>query len=146
METKEFLSRLDHQRISSAIAEAERRSSGEIRVFVQRGDIKGEALVAAERRFVELGMTKTAQRNAILIFVAPQPQKFAVVGDEGVHRKCGPDYWQQLVEGMRAHFKRAEFTDAIVEAIESAGALLARYFPCATGDCNELPDAPVEEG
>ena len=144
MRTREFLSRLDHQRIVTAIAAAETNTSGEIRLFIQRGNIAGEPLAFAEKKFLELGMEKTAERNAILIFVAPRSQKFAVVGDEGVHRKCGVEFWQQMVEAMRGHFQREEFTDALVEAIESAGQLLARNFPRRHDDRNELPDAPVE--
>jgi uncharacterized membrane protein len=145
MKTKDFLERLNHERISSAIAAAEATSSGEIRVFIDRGELAGDPLETAEKKFVELGMTKTAERNAILIFVAPEAQKFAVVGDEGVHQKCGVEFWQQMVQTMRAHFRREEFSDALVEAIESAGQLLARYFPRRHDDRNELPDAPVEE-
>lgn len=145
MKTKEFLERLDHQRISGAISAAEKTTSGEIRVFIDRGTLASDPLIAAEKKFLELGMQKTSERNAILIFVAPEAQKFAVVGDEGVHQKCGVEFWQQLVDAMRAHFKREEFTDALVEAIESAGQLLARYFPRQHDDRNELPDHPVEE-
>ena len=145
MKTQEFLKRLDHERISGAIAAAEKTTSGEIRVFIDCGALAGEPLAAAEKKFIELGMQKTAERNAILIFVAPEAQKFAVVGDEGVHQKCGVEFWQQLVDAMRAHFKREEFTDALVEAIESAGQLLAQYFPRKHDDRNELPDHPVEE-
>ena len=145
MKTKEFINRLNHDRISTAIAAAEKTTSGEIRVFIDRGVLDGDPVESAQKKFLELGMQKTAERNAILIFVAPEAQKFAVLGDEGVHQQCGADYWQQLVETMRAHFKREEFTDALVEAIESAGQLLARYFPRRHDDRNELPDAPVEE-
>ena len=144
MRTEDFLSRLDNDRISGAIAAAERTTSGEIRVFIERGNITNDPLRTAEEKFVELGMQKTAERNAILIFVAPVAQKFAVVGDEGVHAKCGAEFWQRLVDTMRAHFKREEFTDALVEAIESAGQLLAQYFPRRHDDKNELPDQPVE--
>lgn len=143
MRSKEFLNRLDHKRISSAIAAAEATTSGEIRVFIQRGEI-AEPLITAEKKFLQLGMHKTAARNAILIFVAPRARKFAVVGDEGVHQKCGTEFWERLVEAMRAHFKREEFTDALTEAIGSAGRLLAQHFPRRKDDRNELPDAPVE--
>ena len=145
MRTKEFLSHLEHGRISAAIASAEAKSSGEIRVFIQRGEVPGDALPVAEKKFIDLGMHRTAERNAILIFVAPRAQKFAVVGDEGVHKKCGVEFWQRLVDAMRAHFQREEFTEALVEAIESAGELLAQYFPPQDDDRNELPDAPVEQ-
>jgi uncharacterized membrane protein len=144
MRTKTFLSRLDHERIVAVIKAAEAKSSGEIRVFIQRGDLEGDPVIAAQKKFHELGMDATKQRNGILIFVLPRAQKFAVIGDEGVHQKCGPDFWQRLVESMREHFKREEFTDALVEAIETAGQLLAQHFPRQGGDRNELSDQVVE--
>ena len=144
MRTKEFLNRLDHARIGQAIKAVEAKTSGEIRVYVQRGELDGEALEHAQKKFREFGMEKTRERNAVLIFVAPRAQKFAVVGDEGVHQKCGPEFWQGLIEAMRAHFQREEFTDALVEAIDEAGKLLAHHFPRSAQDQNELPDNVLE--
>lgn len=144
MRTKEFMAQLDDKRIVAAIRGAEARTSGEIRVFVQRGEMKEEALASAEKKFLELGMEKTAARNGVLIFVAPRAQKFAVVGDEGVHKRCGEEFWERLIETMRAHFQRAAFTDALVEAIESAGELLGEHFPRSGDDKNELPDGVIE--
>ena len=144
MRPRDFLNRLNHQRITSAIAAAEATTSGEIRVFIDRTDVREDVLTFAEKKFLELGMDKTAERNAILILVAPRSQKFAVVGDEAVHSKCGSEFWQKMVADMREHFRQEEFTDAIVEAIERAGELLARCFPRKHDDRNELSDAPVE--
>ena len=144
MKPRDFLHRLNHQRIISAIAEAEAKTSGEIRVFIDRSTVQDDPLAFAERKFLELGMHKTAERNAILILVAPRTQKFAVVGDEGVHKQCDPEFWQKLVDDMRVHFKEEEFTDALVLAVERAGEMLGRCFPRRHDDQNELPDAPVE--
>lgn len=144
MRPRDFLHRLNHQRIISAIAAAEATTSGEIRIFIDRTNVEEDPLTFAEKKFLQLGMHKTAERNAILILVAPRSQKFAVVGDEGVHKKCGPEFWQEMVANMRTHFQQEEFTDAIVEAIERAGELLSRYFPRKHDDRNELSDAPVE--
>lgn len=145
MRTKEFLSRLDHDRIVRAINDAEAKTSGEIRVYVQRGALKQDPVEVAQRHFQKLGMHKTRERNAVLIFVAPRVQKFAVIGDEGVHQKCGQEFWQRMIDAMRAHFKKEEFTAAIVEAIEEAGNLLARHFPKESGgDPNELADTVLE--
>jgi uncharacterized membrane protein len=144
MRTKEFIGKLDHDRIVAAIGDAEGKSSGEIRVFVQRGELEGDPLVAAQKKFHQLRMDATKERNGILIFVLPRARKFAVIGDEGMHKKCGPEFWQQLVESMREHFKREEFTDALVEAIETVGQLLAQHFPKQGGDRNELSDQVVE--
>ena len=144
MGTKEFLARLDHDRIVRAIAAAEQKTSGEIRVFVQRGEII-DPMAAARAKFEKLGMTRTRERNGVLIFVAPRAQKFAVIGDEGVHAKCGEAFWQQLIESTQVHFKAENFTDAIVHAIEHTGELLAQHFPRRPNDRNQLPNA-VEEG
>ena len=144
MRTHKFLSQLDHERIVRAIKEVEAKTSGEVRVYVQRGHFDGEALPRAQKKFLELGMEKTRERNGVLIFVGPREQKFAVIGDEGVHEKCGQQFWQELVEKMRGHFQEEEFTDALVEAIESTGHLLARYFPKSSDRGNELPDNIVE--
>jgi uncharacterized membrane protein len=144
MRTHKFLRELDHDRIVGAIKAAEAKTSGQIRVFLQRGQFEEDALERAQKKFLQLGMQKTRERNAILILVAPRVQKFAVVGDEGVHQKCGEEFWKELVEKMRLHFLREEFTDALVEGIESAGELLARYFPRAGPSANELPDEIVE--
>ena len=144
MRTHNFLRQLEHDRITNAIKAAEAATSGQIRVFLQRGKFEEDALVRARQKFARLGMDKTAERNAVLIFVAPRAQKFAVVGDEGVHQKCGDQFWNDLVARMRGHFLREDFTQALVEAIESTGALLAKYFPRTGPAPNELPDEIVE--
>ncbi|MDQ6939619.1 MAG: TPM domain-containing protein [Verrucomicrobiota bacterium] len=145
MRSKEFLTRLDHDRIVAAIAAAEAKTSGEIRLYIQRGEIAGDPLTVAQRKFHELKMHKTAGRNSILIFVAPRAQKFAVVGDEAVHQKCGDEFWRRLVDEMQAHFKKENFTEALIHGIQNAGDLLARFFPRQASDKNELPNTIIEE-
>jgi uncharacterized membrane protein len=132
MRTKEFLSKLDHDRIVDAIREVESKSSGEIRVYIQRGKLTGDPLVAAQKKFHRLGVHKRSERNSILIFVAPRAHKFAVVGDKAVHEKCGDQFWQRLVDGMREHFRNEKFSHALVEGIGEAGKALAAHFPRGT--------------
>ena len=140
MRTKEFIGKLDHDRIVRAIREAETKTSGEIRVYIQRGELDGDVLPIAQQRFQRLEMDKTAQRNGVLIFVAPRGHQFAVVGDQGIHEKCGDPLWQRVVEKMRTHFRNERFTDAIVDAIHDIAGVLATHFPRKAGDVNELPD------
>jgi uncharacterized membrane protein len=145
MRTKEFLSKLEHDRVVQAIRKAESRTSGEIRVLIQRGKLNSDPLVAAQKKFHRLGMHKTRERNGVLIFVAPRVHKFAVVGDEAVHQKCGDEFWRRIVEGMRIHFQNERFSDALVEAVMEVGSVLARHFPQAVRDTNELPDDLIEQ-
>lgn len=144
MRTKEFLNRLDHGRIVTAIKEAEAKTSAQIRVYLQRGKLDGDPLGEAQANFQKLGMHKTGERNGVLIFIAPRAQKYAVVGDEGIHQKCGENYWQQVVEGMREHFKSEKFSEAIVTGISEIGAALAKHFPKTSTSSNELPDDIIE--
>ena len=142
--TDEFLGKLDQDRIVHAIRQAEEKTSGEIRVFVQRGLLKGDALPAAQKQFRNLGMQKTKERNGVLILVAPRARKFAVIGDDGVHQKCGEEYWARLIDSMREHFQNEDFTRALLEAIERTGELLTQYFPKRGGGKNELLDEIIE--
>jgi uncharacterized membrane protein len=141
MRSKEFISRLDHDRIVAAIRESEAKTSGEIRVYVQRGELKHPVLEVAQKRFLNLGMQKTHSRNGVLIFVAPRMHQFAVVGDEGIHQRCGNELWDAVVARMSAHFRAERFTDAIVDAVHDVGEVLAAHFPRQPGDRNELPDS-----
>jgi uncharacterized membrane protein len=129
MRTKEFLSKLEHDQIVQAIRDAESKTSGEIRVFVQRGKLEVDPLIAAQKRFHRLGLHKNPERNAVLIFVAPRAHKFAVIGDETIHEKCGEELWQRLVAQMRDHFRNENFSRAIVDAINETGNALAEHFP-----------------
>ena len=144
MRTREFLSKLEHDRIIQAIGDAESKTSGEIRVLVQRGKLKSDPLETAQRRFQRLGMHKTRERNAVLIFIAPRVHKLAVVGDNAIHEKCGDEFWQRVVEKMRTHFQNEQFSDALLEAVKEIGSVLARHFPRAVRDTNELPDDVIE--
>jgi uncharacterized membrane protein len=144
MRTKEFLSKLDHDRIVSAIRETESKTSGEIRVFIQRGKLSVDSLIVAQQKFQRLGMHKTRERNAVLIFVAPRAHKFAIVGDSAVHEKCGEEFWSRVVDGMRVHFQNEKFSHALTEAVNEVGKVLATHFPRTSANPNELPDEIVE--
>ena len=144
MRTREFLSKLEHDRVIQAIHEAESKTSGEIRLLIQRGKLKSDPLVAAQRKFHALGMHKTRERNAVLIFVAPRVHKFAVVGDQAIHERCGDELWQRVVERMRTHFQHEKFNDALIEAVNEIGTVLERHFPKTVSDTNELPDDVIE--
>jgi uncharacterized membrane protein len=144
MRTKEFLSKLDHDRIIEAIRGAESKTSGEIRVYIQRGKFETDPVMLAQKKFQRLGMYKTRERNAVLIFVAPRAHKFAVIGDQAIHEKCGEQFWQHVVDGMRDHFQNEKFSHALTEAINEVGEVLATHFPRTSANANELPDEIVE--
>jgi uncharacterized membrane protein len=128
MKRKHFFAKIDEKQIAAAITQAERKTSGQIRVFVSHHRCPDPMLIAC-KHFHRLGMAPSHHRNGILIFVAPESQTFALVGDAGIHDKCGDTFWQALRDEMVPEFKAERYTEGIVHAIRRAGELLATHFP-----------------
>jgi uncharacterized membrane protein len=144
MKTKEFLDALDHEAIAKAIGEAEKRTSGEIRVFVTEHEVK-DAVAAAQEQFLRLGMAKTELRNGVLLYFAPRSRAFAVIGDKAIHERCGQSLWEEVTVKMTPLLKADEFTKAIIAGVERLGMVLAKEFPWKAGDRNELPNTVVRD-
>jgi uncharacterized membrane protein len=146
MHTKSFLQALDHDRIVAAIREAEGRSRGEVRVHVASHAVE-DVEKAAAQHFEALGMTRTAERNGVLLFVAPPSRAFAVVGDTAIHERLGADFWREVAAAMEADFRAGLYTDGIVKGVARVGEGLAAHFPREAGrtDVNELPDDVTED-
>jgi len=96
----------------------------------------------AARVFDQLGMKDTAERNGVLLFVAPESQSITVLGDRDAHERCGDAFWTTVVEAVRDEFRAGRFTEGIVAGVRALGEELARHFPRRPGDAdrNELPD------
>lgn len=143
MKTKDLFTELDHDRITAAIQEAEKRTSGEIRVYVSHRKVS-DPRHAGAHQFVKLGMDKTKHRNAVLIFIAPESQNFAVLGDTAVHARCGETFWESVASAMRELFRQGKFTEGIVHGIDTAGKALAQHFPADKTDHHKVADSVVE--
>ncbi|MBN2205913.1 MAG: TPM domain-containing protein [Candidatus Aminicenantes bacterium] len=139
--TRKKLSKiLDVERVRGAIRDAERQTSGEIRVSVAPL-FWGSVRRAAERAFVRMGMTATRERNGILFFIVPSRRAFAVLGDEGIHAAVGQEFWDAMAGLLSEHFRKGAFTEGLVAAIAAAGDKLKAHFPYDPAtDRNELPD------
>src|SRR6185503_13969595 len=126
MRHKAFVEQIDDAQVVKAIADAEQKSSGEIRVFVsrQKPSTGDETLALAQTTFSRLGMTNTKYRNGVLLFFAPLTKQFAIVGDAGIHERCGNDFWKDVSAVMSQLLKEAKFTEAVVAGINQAGAAL----------------------
>ena len=119
---------VDHDRVVAAIAAAETRTSGRIRVLLARHRAP-HPIAAAQKHFRKLSIAQLPQHNGVLIFVAPRSRTFAVIGDRGVHEKCGEGFWQEMAAAMTGYFKKGDFTEGLLHGVERAGALLAEHFP-----------------
>lgn len=123
--------------IREAIANAERKTSGEIRVHIQNKS-RGNVVKAAEKVFGKLNMHKTRLRNGVLIFLAIDSRVFAIYGDKGIYEKVAPDFWNEISERMEHLFKKGNFSGGLITGVSMIGDQLSKYFPCASDDRNEL--------
>ena len=138
--TKKLLKSIDARRIEDAIRTAEKKTSGEIRVSIAPlfwGNLRRQA----DKAFVRLGMAQTHARNGVLFFIVPSRRRFVVLGDEGIHRQVGDDFWNDIAAAMSESFRRGDFTEGIVRGVLEVGEKLAAHFPPQAGrNVNELPD------
>lgn len=144
MKTKELLFQIHDDEIAQAIQALERQTSGELRVLVTGQPVE-DALTAAWQAFARLGMDRTTRRNAVLLFVAPESQKFALIHDEGYADKTDPTFWQTLADQIHDGFQSGNYTGTLVQVISQCAAHMAQFFPHQPGDINELPDSLVRE-
>jgi len=136
---RRLLSDQDESQVIAAIRAAEARTSGEIRVHVERR-CAGNAIATAGRWFRRLGMEATVERNGILFYIAVDDREFAIIGGAGIHAKVGAAFWEALRDALRDDFAKGDFAAGLRRAIGEAGLRLAEHFPRRTGDANELPD------
>lgn len=124
-----FLTAEEKARIARAIAEAESRTTGEIRVHVS-GRLRGaDPLEAAAAKFAALGLHKTRGRNGVLILISDLDHRFAIWGDAGIHGKAGAPLWEKAKETLRSHFAQRRYAEGIEACVREVGRELALHFP-----------------
>ncbi|RVT98277.1 TPM domain-containing protein [Mucilaginibacter limnophilus] len=129
----------EQQRIQKAIEAAEKNTSGEIRICIEK-KCSEEVLDRAAKYFYQLNMDKTRLRNGVLIYLATVDRKFAIIGDAGINRQVPENFWDETKNQMQEHFKHGNLVDGIVTGITMAGQQLKKFFPFIEGDSNELSD------
>jgi len=138
---KDFFSKEDNEMIVQAIRDAERQTSGEVRVFVESKCRFIDPLDRALEIFAELKMQNTEQRNAVIVYVAIKDRQLAVYGDTGIHQKTGNEYWKAAVDNMISHFNKENYAAGIANCVTMIGRALQEHFPYYKDvDKNELPD------
>jgi uncharacterized membrane protein len=135
-----FLSGEERARVLDAVKQFENRTSGEIRVHLAEHSY-GEPTLTAVRTFEKLGMTRTRDRNGVLIFVSVRDRRVAVIGDAGIHEKVQEVFWTGVVRSIERELVKGRHVEGLVKGIEMSGARLAEYFPHRADDRNELADS-----
>ncbi len=139
MNVKKFFSKDEQKKVVEAIKQAEKETSGEIRVHLE-SKCKGDALERAVKMFGKLKMHKTELRNGVIIYLAVQDRKFAIFGDKGINEVVPENFWEDVKEVMKAYFIKSEFVEGLTRGIAMIGEKLKEFFPYQQDDVNELSD------
>jgi len=135
-----FFSEKEEQKIITAIAEAEKQTSGEIRVHIESRAGKNP-IKLARKAFINLGMRDTELHNGVLFFLGLEDRKFVILGDDGINEKVPDGFWDTTRDVVLANFRKNLFVQGLIEGIQLAGEQLATYFSFQKDDVNELPNA-----
>jgi uncharacterized membrane protein len=137
---EKLLTAANKEKILNAVQQAEKDTSGEVRVHIERTLKKQAAFDRAVEVFEQLGMAATELRNGVLVYVALDDRQFAIIGDEGIYAKVGAHFWDREKDEMTTYFQRGDIIGGIVYFIGQIGAKLKEFFPHRPGDLNELSD------
>ena len=132
-------SEIDLASIRDAVGDAELRTSAEIRVYIDK-HVKGDPLDHAAYLFNKLGMSATALRNGVMIYIAYADRTFCIIGDIGIHRHVGDECWKSISDKMSESFRSGLMREGVTNAVKEVGAALANHFPRMNNDINELTD------
>lgn len=134
---EDFLTKAEEQEVVEAIRLAEKNTSGEIRVHIEKEN-SIDPFERAVEVFNELKMYDTKDRNGVIIYIAVKSKKFAIFGDKGINEKVADDFWDCTKNIMANNFKNANNKQALVDGINNAGEQLKKYFPYESDDTDEL--------
>ncbi|MCF6347266.1 MAG: TPM domain-containing protein [Flavobacteriaceae bacterium] len=136
---EDFLTSTQEQEIIEAIRLAEKDTSGEIRVHLEKSTEK-DTLERAKEVFYFLKMDETKQQNGVLFYVAVDDKKFSVIGDKGIDEVVPDTFWNSIKDTVLDKFKNNNYTEGLKLGITETGTKLKQYFPYQSDDENELPD------
>ncbi len=140
MKASDFISEEEKIAIVKAIQEAERKTSGEIRIHIDLHCKAEDVKDCATATFSKLGMHKTALRNGVLIYLAIQDKKFAIIGDAGINAVVPSNFWEDTKNIMLRYFQENKMAEGIIQGIHQVGEKLKIFFPYQSNDDNELSD------
>lgn len=135
-----LLSEIEKEKVIAAIKQAELNTSGEVKVHIEEHCPEADPFERAKQVFQYLSLDTTAQRNAVLFYLAHGDRKFAVLGDTGIDQVVPPNFWESTRDTLRMYFVQGDFSGGLQMGIKEAGFQLKKYFPYQSNDINEISD------
>ena len=138
-----YFSDEEKEKIRAAIHDAEKSTTGEVRLFVEHYCKRNQAVERAAEVFHSMKMDETVDHNGVLIYIALSHKRMAIYADAGIYSKVENGFWDELLHKMQGHFKHAKFAEGVIAVIHDIGKKLAEYFPDGSLQKNEKPDELV---
>jgi uncharacterized membrane protein len=135
-----LLSETEKEKVIAAIKQAKLNTSGEVKVHIEEHCPESDPFERAKQVFQYLSLDTTAQRNAVLFYLAHGDRKFAVLGDVGIDQVVPPNFWESTRDTLRMYFTQNDFSGGLQMGIKEAGFQLKKYFPYQNNDINEISD------
>lgn len=135
--------------IETAIGAGERTHRGQV-CFAVEGALPAlrvlHHLTPRERALEVFGLLRvwdTEENAGVLIYLLLADRGVEIIADRGIDRVVDATAWRSICARMEAALAEGRYADGVVQGIADISALLARHFPGAGANANELPDKPV---
>ncbi|MDD5549491.1 MAG: TPM domain-containing protein [Sulfurovaceae bacterium] len=113
-------------------------------LFLPKSILNKKAKLKAFETFNILGLQKTSNHQAVMIYVSVYERYVQILTDSGVNSQIDNDVWQNTVNKFTAMVKNKKFGAGYLKAIEEIGEILIEKFPVQENDKNELPNYLIE--
>ncbi len=111
-----------------------------LRLLVRAKTLEKSVADAARVAFYDLGISRTAGRNGLLVYVSTFEQRCLVLTDIGIDAASLGPAWTERCAALSQAVKRRDLAQ-FEKVLESLGPVLGASMPRSHQDVNELPDA-----
>ena len=98
---------------------------------------------AAAREFATHGLSRTAGRTGVLIYVAAAEHYAEVVADTGIADRVDEHVWRETITDLVEAIRAGRAADGLVAAVNRVGEILVTTVPPRNADENELPNKVI---
>jgi putative membrane protein len=115
------------------------------RLFTDERDMDQQVRLRAQVEFHNRGLTATAGRTGILIFISMAEKHVIVLADKSISEKLPESTWTETVAQLLTDIKKGEFAAGLTTAVEQVSKLVTPLFPAENENPDELTDELIIE-
>lgn len=116
-----------------------------LRPFLTLSKVDEEVHQRALQAFFSRNLHATQDRTGILVMVSLLERRVEILADTGINAKVSRDTWQNILNDMIGKIKSGDLTEGFCTAVRECGEVLAKEFPGAHENPNEISDKVILE-